>query len=100
MSNTPQAGEKAAVTKVDRVIEPETVPTYIVNRMLGGGYFGSLFDVVLAENRIGYDTKGEAEGQALIVARIRFDRDFAKMLHTQLGNMLAVTEPASKDQMN
>ena len=100
MSNTPQAGEKAAVTKVDRVIEHETVPTYFVNRMLGGGYFGSLFDVVLAENRIGYDAKGEAEGQALIVARIRFDRDFAKMLHAQLGNMLAVTEPASKDQMN
>lgn len=100
MSDTPESGEKAAPPKADRIVEPEIVPTHVVNRVFGGGYFGSLFDVILAQSRVGYDDHGDMEGQAMVVARIRFDRDFAKLLHTELGRMIASTEPPPKDQIN
>lgn len=100
MSNAAETGEKAAGPKVDRIIEPEIVPTHVINAVYGGGYFQSLFDVILAQSRIGYNVQGEAEGQALIVARLRFDRDFAKALHAQLSNMLAETEAPPKDKVN
>jgi hypothetical protein len=100
MSNAAETGEKTTGPKADRIIEPEIVPTHVINSIYGGGYFGSLFDVILAESRIGYNAQGDMEGQALIVARLRFDRDFARTLHTQLGNMLSATEAPPKDKVN
>lgn len=100
MNDAPQSDEKAPAPKPDRIVEPEIVPTHVVNRILGGGYLGSLFDLVLAENRISYDPQGQPERQAVIVARIRFDRDFAKVLQMELGRILAATEPPPKDQIN
>ena len=100
MSDAAETSEKATAPKPDKIIEPEIVPTLVVNRAFGSGYIGSLFDLILAQSRIGYDANGQAEGQALIVARIRFDREFAKTLHRDLGQLIAATESPPKDRVN
>ncbi|GJD43987.1 hypothetical protein AFCDBAGC_1849 [Methylobacterium cerastii] len=80
--------------------DPDNVPVRIINQTLNLGFVGSLFEVTLATSGAGVGPDNQLQAQNIIAARLRFDIDFARAFHAQLGQAIeAVTSPP-KDKVN
>ncbi len=96
MSEPTEAAQPEAVPLID----PDVIPVRIVNGVANMNYFGSLFDMMFTTNFLGCDEYGNMQAQRVVAARLRFDIDFARALHDNLGRMIdALTAPA-KDKVN
>lgn len=79
------------------VRDPDAVTPVVINRLVGTNYFGSLFEVVLASNQTRFTPDGDRVAESVVCARLRFDLDMAKMLHSGLGELInALTVPADE----
>lgn len=80
--------------------DPDQIPVRVINEIPHIGYFGSLFDVVLTTTFPGIGAEGKLEAHRVVAARLRFDLDFARALHEQLGNAIQALSTPPKDQVN
>jgi hypothetical protein len=80
--------------------DPDQLPIRVVNDMATLDFLGGLFDLVLMTTFPGVDPEGKLQAQRIIAARLRFDLDFARAFHAQLGQAIEALTSPPKDQVN
>lgn len=77
-----------------KFVDPEHVPVRVVNAIPHMSYVGTLVDLTLGTHQIGVQPDGSLAPETVIAARIRFDLEMARILHLELGRLLAtLTKP-------
>ena len=56
----------------------------VVNRIIGGSFYGSLHVITLGGHRAGVDRDGLLRDEIAMIARLRFDNEMAKSLRDAL----------------
>ncbi len=79
---------------ITRFAEPEHVPVQIVNAIPHMSYVGTLVDLTLGTHHVGVQADGSLAPETVITARLRFDLEMARVLHRELGRIVAtLTKP-------
>lgn len=73
---------------------------FVVNRVVGGGYWGSQHVICLGSNRLGAGPDGKLRSEATIIARLRFDNDMAKILREALDQQIKALETPPNEKAN
>jgi len=87
---------KVVQVRTGLVLDPHNIPVTFANIFAGGGMVNEVINFTLCVNRFTPTYDGPSDGDAIIAARIRIDKDTAislrNFLHSQIELMSAPKE--------